>query len=241
MSAAECIHGFEPGLCDSCYPKAPVERPKVARPTRSAAPKRTAPVAVAKPVITTANQRAYHLTHVDNLERILADGALVADARPPVDLNSELARELRSSAEAAPGRPVSDYVPFFLEPLSTLWLELREGSADPRWSAAARAAASTDFVFLVTTVSALGPDVVIADGDAASTYTRFASGDDVVRMLERLHDTDVRPDAEVLASERVPWSAVQLIGVGNEKVRDRVRALTTTKVSVYPPWFVAGA
>ena len=239
MSTAECIHGFEPGLCDTCYPKVQVERPKAVRPPRTAAPKRTAPVAAAKPVITTANQRAYHLTHVDNLERILAEGALVADARPPVDLSSELARELRATAEAAPSKPDSGYVPFFLEPLSTLWLELREGGADPRWSAAALAAASTDFVFLVTTVSALGPEVVIADGDAASTYTRFAGGDDVVRMLERLYDTDVRPDAEVLAPGRVPWQAIQLIGVANEKVRDRVRALTTTKVAVYPPWFVA--
>lgn len=239
MSAAECIHGFEPGLCDTCYPKAPVERPKPVRAPRTSTPKRTAPVVAARPVITTANQRVYHLTHVDNLERILAEGALVADARPPVDLSSELTRELRASAEAAPGQPVSEYVPFFLEPLSTLWLELREGSGDPRWSAAARAAATTDFVFLVTTVAALGEDVVVADGDAASTYTRFASGDDVLRMLERLHDTDVRPDAEVLAKGRVPWRAIQLIGVANEKVRDRVRAMTNTKVAVYPPWFVA--
>jgi hypothetical protein len=132
---------------------------------------------------------------------------------------------------------VSGYVPFYLDPQATLWLELRDGSADPRWSAAAREASSADFVFLITTVATLGPDVVIADGDAASTYTRFAAGDDVDRMLERLHDTDVRPDAEALAKGSVPWNAVQLIGVANEKVRDRVRAITTTKVAVYPPWF----
>lgn len=56
-------------------------------------------------------------------------------------------------------------------------------------------------------------------------------------MLERLYDTDVRPDAEALAKGDVPWSAVQLVGVANEKVRDRVRQLTKTKVAVYPPWF----
>ena len=126
-----------------------------------------------------------------------------------------------------------------VDPQATLWLELRDGSADPRWSAAAHAASSADFVFLITTVAALGPDVVIADGDAASTYTRFAAGEDVDRMLERLHDTDVRPDAEALAKDRVPWEAVQLIGVANERIRDRVRELTSTKVAVYPPWFAA--
>lgn len=239
MSAAECIHGFEPGLCDTCYPKVQPERPKVVRPKRSTAAKRTAPVIVARPKMTAAEQRAFHVTHIGNLESILASGELRADARPPFDVSSELTRELRATAEAAPGEPVSGYVPFYLDPQATLWLELRDGSADPRWSAAARAMSSADFVFLITTVAALGPDVVIADGDAASTYTRFARGEDVDRMLDRLHDTDVRPDAEALAKGSVPWEAVQLIGVANEKVRDRVRQLTSTKVAVYPPWFAA--
>jgi hypothetical protein len=236
VSAAECIHGFEPGLCDTCYPKVQPERPKVVRPKRVTA-KRTEPVVVVRTKMTAAEQRAFHVTHIGNLERILASGELLADARPPVDVSSDLSRELRATAEAAPGEPVSGYVPFYLDPQATLWLELRDGSADPRWSAAAREASSADFVFLITTVATLGPDVVIADGDAASTYTRFAAGDDVDRMLERLHDTDVRPDAEALAKGSVPWNAVQLIGVANEKVRDRVRAITTTKVAVYPPWF----
>lgn len=239
MSAAECIHGFEPGLCDTCYPKAQPERPKVVRPKRLATPRRTAPVIAARPTMTAAEQRAFHVTHLGNLEGILASGELLADARPPIDVSSDLTRELRATAEVAPGEPVSGYVPFYLDPQATLWLELRDGSADPRWSAAGRAASSAEFVFLITTVAALGPDVVIADGDAASTYTRFAAGEDVDPMLERLHDTDVRPDAEALARGRVPWAAVQLIGVANEKIRDRVRQLTSTKVAVYPPWFTA--
>lgn len=239
MSAAECIHGFEPGLCDTCYPKVQPERPKVVRPKRVATSKRAAPLIAARPKMTAAEQRAFHITHLGNLESILTSGELLADARPPIDVSSELTRELRATAEVAAGEPVSGYVPFYLDPQATLWLELRDGSADPRWSAAARGASSADFVFLITTVAALGLDVVIADGDAASTYTRFAVGGDVDHMLERLHDTDVRPDAEALAKSRVPWDAVQLIGVANERIRDRVRQLTSTKVAVYPPWFAA--
>lgn len=231
-STAECIHGFEAGLCDTCYPKAPPEKPRVVKtPTRKAA------VSTRTPRISTADQRVYHVTHLSNLEAIVAEG-LRADATPVVDVSSALARELRRDAEAAPGEPVSGFVPFYLAPDADRWVDLRDGALDPAWSDAARAATSTDFVFLVSTLEALGPDAIVTDGDAAGSVTRFASGEQVGRMLVRLHDTDSRASAEALVSGSVPWSSIQLIGVASEKVRDRVRALTSTKVAVYPPWFV---
>lgn len=236
MSTAECIHGFDAGLCDICYPKAAPERPRASR--AAPAPRRSAPVVTARPTISAADQRAYHVTHIGNLESIVAAGGLLADARPPFDVSSQLTRELRSSAEVAPESPVSGFVPFYLDPQATLWQQLREGGADPRWSAAARSASASDFVFLVTTVAALGPDVVLADGDAAGSLTRFATGDRVGRMLVRIHDADARPDAEALAPDSAPWESVQLVGVASERVRDRVRGLVSTRVAVYPPWFV---
>jgi hypothetical protein len=100
-------------------------------------------------------------------------------------------------------------------------------------------------------VKALGDladgDIVVADGDAAGTYTRFAGGaDPALRMLARLHNSDHALAAEVLVKDSVPFEAVQLIGVANEPQRDRVRALldaagVRTKVAVYPPWFAAPA
>jgi hypothetical protein len=187
-----------------------------------------------------ARQRAYHLTHIRNLEAILDAGAISAATPPAVDLSTDLTRELRQTAEVVPGRSVADYVPFYLAPSATLWDDVRRGADDEtRWSAAARAAASGDFVVLVTTVSALGPDAVITDGDAAASLTRFSTGDDITRALTRLHDSDGLDAAEVLAPESVPYEVIQLIGVANDRVRDHVRDLTSTKVAVYPPWFVA--
>lgn len=194
-------------------------------------------------MLRTGELRVYHVTHVRNLPAILESGALLADARPAVDISSELARELRSSAEVSPGRSVSDFVAFGLAPDSSAWAELRRGALEPRWSAAARASAPADFVVLVSTVAALGPDVVIADGDAAGTYTRFATGADAERMLARLHgDPEARAAAEALAPDRVALTAVPLIGVANEPARDEVRHLLagsgfTPKLAVYPPWF----
>lgn len=237
---AECIHGFEGTLCDSCFPKTPVEKPKVTR--AASTPRRTAGSTTRKSLVT-GDLRVYHVTHIRNLPAIIEAGELRADSRPLVDLSSELTRELRETAEVSPGRTVSAHVPFFLAPDSNAWHELRRGASEPRWSAAARAAASGDFVFLVTTIRALGDDVVVADGDAAGTFTRFAGPEESSRMLERLHgDETARQGAEVLAWGTVDFDSVQLIGVANDPVRDVVKnhladSGFAPKVAVYPPWF----
>jgi hypothetical protein len=199
---------------------------------------------MSKPV-NIADQRVFHITHVRNLEAILASGALDATASPLVDVSSELARELRATVEVSPGVSVAEFVPFYLAADANLWLELRRGAVEPRWSAAARAAASADFVLLVSTVAALGDSAVICDGDAAGMYTRFAvSPDSADGMLRRLHATEQQRDAEALVRGSVPFDAVTLIGVANDPLRDSVREILAaagraTKVAVYPPWFLA--
>lgn len=248
---AECIHGLDVPLCDICYPKAAPERPKAARPAAAPRPARAASgasSAAGRKAIVAGEQRVYHVTHVRNLEQILADGRLSVDVTPAVDVSSELTRELRLTASAGE-LLVAEYVPFYFAPDAVLWEDLRAGAVDEtRWSDAARTAAPLDFVFLVTTIAQLGAGVVVADGDAAATFTRFSSGDNVQRAVERLHgDEDGRRRAEVLAPGEVPFAAIQLIGVANDRVRDRVRELvgsrpagtagSAPKVAVYPPWF----
>jgi pyruvate/2-oxoglutarate dehydrogenase complex dihydrolipoamide acyltransferase (E2) component len=235
-STAECIHGFEPGLCAICSPAPEPTRPRAARP--EPAPRRATPVrTAARASVTPAQQRVYHVTHLANLPAIVRDG-LVAGAEPELDVSSALTRELRREAEIAHGEPVATAVPFYLAPDADRWVALRDGAADPAWSDAARRAAATDFVFLITTLDRLH-DAALSDGDAAGSLTRFARGEQLPRMLVRLHDADARTSAEALAPGSVPWSSIQLVGVANERVRDRARALTSTKVAVYPPWFVA--
>ena len=248
---AECIHGFDDGLCDTCSPKAAPVRPVASRVTSrstgSAArrePRASASPRVKIPAPALLDQRVYHVTHVSNLAAILAEGALLAPAlaSPTVDVSSALTRELRETAEVTGGGSVSEYVPFFLAPDADAWVDLREGAEQPRWSTAARSAVPTDFVFLVSTVRTLG-EISLADGDAAGTYTRFATGDSVLGMLGRLHGSPTLAGAEALVRESVPLDAVQLVGVASDPVRDRVRGLLqdagrSTKVIVYPPWFV---
>jgi hypothetical protein len=204
------------------------------------------------PIATLLDTRVFHVTHVRNLAGILGAGGILAGELPEVDLSSPLARELRATATVeALGAAVSAFVPWYLTPDAEVWNELRRGAAEARWSAAARGAASTDLVVLVSTVGSLAAvacsadALVVTDGDAAGTFTRFGAGPGgAVRMLARLHNTEQAAAAEVLVPDAVPLEAVQLIGVANEPQRDRVRALlaragATTRVAVYPPWFAA--
>ena len=242
--ALECIHGLDGTQCDSCFPKKAPEKPIVA-PRRTAT--RSIKSSTAAPSVQQANvatQRVYHLTHSSNLAAIIESGELRAGVIPALDISSELTRDLRRTAEVAPGTSVADHVPFFLSPNAALWNDLRLGIYGPHWSAAARTAALTDFVMLVSDLGSLGPEAVLTDSDAAGSLTRFAPMSDTgERMLRRLHsEEDALLDAEVLSPAAVPLSSISLIGVPNDRARDSVRALLkgstfSPKVAVYPPWF----
>ena len=248
----ECIHGFEEGFCDICYPRA---APEPVRAARAAASKRNAAqatitrtenrrAAAAPPVLLSA-QRVYHFTHIRNLEAIASEGALRSDATPEVDVSSATTRELRNTTEVPGGGTVGERVPFHMSPEASRWAEVRDGAAGSHWSDAAREASPLEFVVLVTDASEIGPDVVLADGDAAATLTRFAQGMDAgTLLLRRLRsdDPDLH-DPEVLAPSPFPFESVVLIGVPNEPMRNRVKKLLASvgnhqpKVAVYPPWF----
>lgn len=252
-------------MCASCFPPpAPAAPPPArrspkpaARSLRSPAPGATGKAAEVRPP--NLPQRAFHVTHGDNLPLILASGALLpsAQAEPAVRLASELARDLRATAPVPAGAAagvgaastgeltVDDCVAFSLTPQAVWWLEVQEGAAGPTWSAAARAAATTDFVVLGVDIRSLGDRLIVSDGDAAAPATRLGAGaDGRQRMLARAAATpEALQAAEALVPGPVPLDLVALVAVANDRRRDEVRGLlqsagVTAKVAVYPPWFV---
>jgi hypothetical protein len=265
---SECIHGLDEALCDICSPRkseAPPETPDAPRvrapraaprapgAARTAATKTPAhrvtqprrPAAEALPDVDLASMRVHHFTHVSNLAGILADGFLRAAAVPEVDVSSSELRAHQAATIVPEGLPVAEHVPFTLSPDARSWNEVRAGAEGPAWSDAARSARVNDFVLLVLPVSALGDEFVVTDGDATAPLTRFGVGFGAGGALVRraaFSDPDLL-NVEILVPGSVDLSAVTLIGVPNDRMRDRVKTLVKNaggaapRVSIYPPWF----
>ena len=259
-TVAECIHGFEEGLCDICFPRVVPETPPTvaatttttakARTTRSTGP-RTRRVAGASARSTStgptfSKRRLYHWTHARNLESILLDGALrsiAGGADPDVDTAAPLVRQLRAAADVGTGKKVDAFVPFALTPDADRWIELRDGATGAAWSTAARLSSPTEYVMLVLPAATAGDDAVVAHGDASAPATVF-SVDDPVRAVAKIsRDEEDLAAAEVLLPDPVPIDAITLIGVPNEPMRNRVRRMfdavegAAPRIVVHPPWF----
>jgi hypothetical protein len=263
----ECKHGFEPGFCDTCFPKAafvPEVKQPAKRVDRTRIPARTpgtpkaAPAPAKLPTFDAAGLRLYHVTHISNLPGILSTGGLLADAATPVvDISSAENREARKTVFVAGQQdsPVSAFVPFFLSPDAMLWRSIRSGKSDARLARDVPALSVNDFVVLVTTIGAVSVEgvgalanVVVADGDAAGSLTPFAANSaSAVRMLRKLRaeeEYESLLEAEVLVADAVPVDKIALIGVANITVRETVKRMLastpySTKVAAYTPWFEA--
>lgn len=282
--ADECIHGFDDGLCAICFPpKLPEPLPTSAQTapvrgsTRSSA--RTATAAgrtataeaaargtsraaqttrsLSAPPVDAGKVRIYHVTHLDNLARILGAGALVPDAagaEPVVDLAAPAVRSFRR-VQAVPGTDavLADYVPFLLTPDALIWDAVRTGTPDPRLTEEAVGRPAADHVMLVSSVAAaagartVAGTLAVSDVDAALPGAELATEwADIERLLRRLAHEDESArlaTAELLVHGEVPLERIAVIAVANEKVRDRVRAALAavgvrTRVAVYPPWFL---
>ncbi len=266
--AEECIHGLEMSLCDICSPQQkpeiihpaagtrprdvrPPSRPRTSTPGRqsgSRASKVPAPASRPSPTrpLDVGRQRMFHLTHIGNLAAILRDGAVRAGVTPDVDISAPDNRAARRTAVVGGDgtAAVAEFVPFFLAPDPKVWRDIREQVVDPRLAQSVRGYELAEFIMLVTTVEAAGPDVVFTDGDAADAATRFASGaESRERMMRRLlADDDALDVAEALVPDAVPFERISLIGVAHDPARDAVRELLAQatfepRVAVHPPWF----
>lgn len=242
---AECIHVLEAARCDLCSPrKAP---PILVRPPRAPAQRKATSISTTRPVAVDAGaRRIFHITHRRNLPGILTSGRVLSDAagaNPVVDISAADNRELRREVSTG-SAPVAAFVPFFLAPDALQWEGIRNGDADFRLADSVSSTPASDFVMLVSSARAGGDGAVVADGDAADSTTRFSSLAELGgRMPRSAYDReDAMRSAEFLVPGELPFTAVTLVGVANDKVRSEVRALLSEhgfaqKVSVYPPWF----
>ena len=206
--------------------------------------------------------RIYHITHVDNLASILADGHLLSDAEMiarggpdvAVGMSSIKQRRLQLPVKCFPATVVGRYVPFYFCPRSIMLYLLHMGN-HPELT---YRGGQTPIVHLEGEIV---PSCEWADAqrlrwafalsNAGAVYTEFR--DDLADLADMdwrsVAATDFRTDAvkegkqaEFLVEQRYAWTLIQRIGVRNDAMRERVlreldRAEHQPPVDVLPRWY----
>jgi hypothetical protein len=205
--------------------------------------------------------KIYHITHVDNLARVAADGFLYSDRRivehggaTVVGMASIKARRLELPVRCHPGDFVGDYVPFYFCPRSVMLYIIHmanhpdlsyRGGQDPilhleadlhdvlRWADSGR----RRWAFTLS--------------NAGANYTEFRAD---LGQLEEINwkavnardwrDSDLREgkQSEFLVYESFPFELITRIGVVSETLRRRVveilkRTGYVPTIEVMPSWY----
>lgn len=210
-----------------------------------------------------ARPLVYHITHVDNLSRVLADGGLLSDAivvarggpAVAIGMSSIKERRLRElRVKCHPETFVGEYVPFYFCPRSIMLYLLHMGNHPELTYRGGQGP-------IVHLVADLREVVEWSEGDgrrwafslsnAGARYTEFRNA------LERLGEVDwdavtnndfrssevkEGKQAEFLVHEFLPWELVREIGVRSEEVAAQVRAILAgtghvPRVAVRPEWY----
>jgi hypothetical protein len=197
-------------------------------------------MASAKPPVPTP---VYRLVYVDNLETILARGALHSPNTKPNDglpyrtIHDASVQESRhlKAIPCGPGGMLHDYVPFYFGTHSVMLLKLKTGRV------LGYNEGQEPLVYLVTTmqdVIASGAGWVFTDGHGLATFTSWY--DDPAKLTEvdwslvkerywsdtsQDGDRQRRKQAEFLVHDLLDWNTVRGIMVFNAAAKLRVAAI----------------
>jgi ssDNA thymidine ADP-ribosyltransferase, DarT len=186
----------------------------------------------------------FHITHVDNLPTILADGCVWCDAMmvqkgrlaQTIGMNPVKQRRLHVvHVDCHPGTKVGDYVPFYFCARSIMLFVIERGNhAELAYKSGQRPiihleANVHDVVAWADAENrrwALSP--VNAAAGYASFYNEVTSLDQVdwdAVGAKNWRDPTVKEakQAEFLLHESFPWHLVRRIGVYNEELQEQVR------------------
>lgn len=185
----------------------------------------------------------YHITHIENLPVILAQGGLWCDresarrglARIGIAHHHIKERRAKRVVPVGPGGTLADYVPFYFAPRSPMLFAIHRNQV------AGYGGGQADIVHLVASaegVQASGKPFVFSDGHAdmaiSSFFTDLAELKHVDwTMMKEVYWNDTpldgdrkrRRQAEFLAHGFVPWSLISEVGVINEAMAGEVNSL----------------
>lgn len=179
----------------------------------------------------------YHITHLNNLERIIAEGGLRCDRGAQelkaVNIGHRHIKERRMNrcVPVGPGGTVGDYVPFYFAPRSPMLYAISRGAVE------GYADGQRPVIYLCSaaeSVEEAGLHWVFTEGHADMDYTDFF---DDLKDLDKVdwnlmgarywRDTDEdgdrtrRRQAEFLVHEFFPWELVSYIGAYDRSIAEK--------------------
>jgi hypothetical protein len=210
-----------------------------------------------------ARPKIYHITHSNNLKRIVADGALISDAEmiarggPAQAIGMSKIKLRRVEELEVPchtGTKVGDYVPFYFCPRSVMLYVIYcanhpdltyRGGQDPIVHLEA------DLYSVIHWADANGVRWAFSLSNAGAYYTEFRPRVEELDQLEwsaiastdfRQSDVKERKQAEFLVHGRFPFHLVDRIGVRSAGIGRQVSAALaganhTPKVEALPEWY----
>ncbi len=202
----------------------------------------------------------FHFTHIENLPSVITSGlrsdtTIRADDSLAVEVGEDRIKEQRRHRRVpiGPRGVVADYVPFYFAPRSPMLYAISQGNVP------AYRGGQDPLVYLVTDVDRLqtmGCQFVFTDRNA---YYRTATYAEDLSDLDHLVDwplmeqmvwknTAGEPDrkerrmAEFLVHGRVPFSAIQAVGVRSDAMASAVASMVRRldappRVVVRPDWY----
>ena len=195
----------------------------------------------------------YHITDVENLPDILAEGGLRSDAimveKNPTVIGYAHIKERRLTqirVACCGGRFVGEFVPFYFCPRSPMLFTINRGATGRP------AGCQRTILHLVSRVSVgigLGRAWAVSDGNAGAFHTWFGATLEAIKALdwEAIRATDWRgkthqKSAEFLVADFFPWTGIHAIGCQNNGVARQVEDLLNSEhhrpaVAVEPAWY----
>jgi hypothetical protein len=195
----------------------------------------------------------YHITDVENLTGILADGGLRSDVAM-VECNPSVIgyghikqrRMTKIRVDCCAGRFVGEFVPFYFCPRSPMLYAINRGNTGRE------PGCQRTIIHLVSTMAAAldnNKHWAISDGNAGAFHTAFSSE---LTALERLDWEAIRAtqwqgrthqkSAEFLMADFFGWTGIHAVGCQNEKTALQVQKILTDTVhrptiNIEPDWY----
>jgi hypothetical protein len=195
----------------------------------------------------------YHITDVENLPSILAEGGLRSDVamdlKKPTVIGYTHIKERRMKQIRVPccgGRFVGEFVLFYFCPRSPMLFTINQGNTGRP------VGCQRTILHLVSSVQtgiALGQAWAVSDGNAGAFHTWFGSSMDAVKTLDwaAIRATDWRgkthqKSAEFLVTDFFPWTGIHAIGCQNNSMAKQAEDLLNSHqhrpaVTVEPGWY----